>query len=90
MKRYFNEDTPEIKLGWIKKDTYGMYWFDTQVMAINIPLLITSTFLHELAHHKHPSWSEERVEDWVWNEIDRLRVEEIMEIASLVLQFGSR
>lgn len=88
MKRFFNEDTPPIKLAWIDKDTFGLCHFVNEEITINVMLLIADTFIHELLHHRNPTWSERKVRNKTRDVIHSLTVKDIKEIAIYVIELG--
>lgn len=70
----------ELEYCWLTKDVEGVICLDTQVIAINICLLVVGTFIHEYLHYKYPELEEEDIIDKTERYIKRLTKKELFEI----------
>ena len=82
----------KIVFAFIDKETLGLYATlsdGKHILIINLDLLIVDTFIHELCHHNHPTFSESKVYKLTTRKVNRLSMKEIKEISKLVMKFHS-
>ena len=70
---------------WINKNTAGMILTEREVIVINLPLFVASTFIHEFYHDKYPNLSEKQIEKKENNKIKHLTVEQIHKLSKLIV-----
>ncbi len=83
----------EIKVDWINKDTWAIFQCSTkkEKIIVNIYLLLVEHLVHEFTHAKNPKLGgnvrdEKIVRDKARNFVERMKVNEIKEIAEYLIE----
>lgn len=77
----------DLKFGWIDKITLGGIFEPPEgtVIAFNIALMITETFVHEMYHYHMPHLTEEQVEMKTQKLLNRMTAKQIKEIFIFIM-----
>ena len=87
--RFIEEESCDIRFGWIDKTTAGLYRPTRGEIIINAKLLIVQTFLHEFVHAIDKKMLDEiEVESKSWDIVERLTKKQIDEIYYLLTLYG--
>ena len=81
---------PTIKFAWTSKTTVGILDYDRNLLLINLCLMISSTYIHEMLHYWHEGWSEDRVLRAENSAIRKMKVADIKKLATQVMRRAKR
>ena len=74
-----------VEIGWINKNTFGVYYTEEETIHINIHLLVAELVTHELLHHFHPDKDEETIRQMTVRAVNRMTIKEIIELTNVTL-----
>jgi len=93
--KFFKSKKYKIVFKWIDKKTLGTVDYKNGIIYLNIYLLLTSLFIHEFLHCKHPyfgkipSWGKkgEEITDLKTERlVNRMKIDEIKKMANYLLR----
>lgn len=77
-----------LEFGWINKDTWGKVIPERNIIIINLPLFITTTYVHEWLHLGYPNATEEEILEKEKRYIKRMRVSTILSLSTKLMDMG--
>lgn len=78
-------DECTVEFAWLSKKVYGLAVIEDKHIVVSHVLCIADTLIHELTHIAHPDWSEKKVCNDTLKTLQRLTVEEIVELVESVM-----
>ncbi|MCF7835812.1 MAG: hypothetical protein K9M15_01695 [Candidatus Marinimicrobia bacterium] len=79
-------DDYKIEFRWIDKKTFASIESEKSRISINLNLIITYMFTHEILHSEYPKVKETFVEKKTEEFIDKMTVKEIKKLARRILK----
>ena len=74
----------KLEFGWIDKNTFGLYDFETKRVKISLALALVDIFIHEAIHEFNPNATEKEIIKKTARKLNRLTRKDIKEIGRFI------